>query len=313
MNTIADQSIQSSPCAEEPKISEAYTHLFDETAACLGNTLAERIRFCLQDKFILHKNAKVALAALKDVFNRPKNVVRPACLGVIGGSNEGKSAVANRCHEDLGGPAAHIHSTCDEIPVVVVDMPPRSTEPRVCLAIARALGLGAFGSAIKSRMITDNVIRALSAKRARVLMLNEFQHVQPIPRSERQVVYDLIKDISNRGISLVAIGTEEAKTCLAEDEQIANRMRIVRLSSFANDQELRNFLHSLEHYYPLPKPSGLGSASFANEIYARTNGITGEVVSLCNAAAVYALRNELPCIDMNVMKKTIVLPAANAA
>lgn len=313
MNTSTSASTDGNAVVEESNISATHPHLFTEAAAFLEQPLEERVRYVHEDKFILHKSAKTVLSALKAIYNRPKNVVRPPCLAVIANSNEGKTAVAKRFFRDLGGDPSRFFGVHDEMPVVLVEMPSRATEPRVCLAIARALGITAFGSAAKARMVTDNVMRALVAKKVQILMLIEFQHVDPIPTCERQVVYDLIKGISNHGISVVAIGTEEAKTCLAEDEQVANRMRVVRLSSFANDQPFRDFLHSLEHYYPLVKPSGLGSKAMADEIYSRTNGITGEVVEFCNAAAVFAMRKNLPCIDLAVLKATKLAPAANAA
>jgi hypothetical protein len=197
------------------------------------------------------------------------------------------------------------------MPVVLVEMPPRATEPRVCLSIARALGLAGYGS--KARHVTDNVYRALVAKKVRVLVLIEFQHVSPLPKFERQVVLDLVKGISNHGISVIAVGTEEARNNLAEDEQVANRMRVIRLKGFANNLEFRSFLHSLEPYYPLPKPSGLSSPELAAEIYSRTNGITGEVVALCDAAAAWAIRNKKPCIDKAALKAALLYPAANMA
>jgi hypothetical protein len=49
------------------------------------------------------------------------------------------------------------------------------------------------------------------------------------------------------------------------------------------------------------------------EIYSRTNGITGEVVALCNAAAAWAIRNKKPCIDKAVLKAALLYPAANMA
>lgn len=313
MTTPINPNGATAPDSLEPSISKEYPHLYAETAALFESPAKEQVRFVHADKFVMHETAKTVLSAMKDIYHRPKNVVRPPCLAVIGNSNEGKSAVAKRFFHDLGGDPARFFGVHDVMPVVLVDMPSRATEPRVCLAIARALGLTAYGSATKSRMVTDNVMRALVAKKVQMLVLMEFQHVKPLPPPERQVVYDLIKGISNHGISIVGIGTEDARICMAEDEQIANRMRVTRLTSFANDQNFRDFLHTLEHHYPLPEPSGLGKMTMANEIYNRTNGITGEVVSLCNSAAAYAIREGLPCIDLKVLKAAALLPPADAA
>lgn len=300
--------------ASQPNVSAQYPHLFEETAELLDRSIDEKVRHVFTDKFILTETAKKALGALKEIHQRPKDVVRPPCLAIIGNSNEGKTAISKRFFRDLGGDPARIVGIHDEMSVVLVEMPPRATEPRVCLAIARALGLTAYGSATKSRMVTDNVMRALVAKKVQMLMLIEFQHISPLPGPEQQVVFDLVKGISNHGISVVAVGTEEARVIMATDEQIANRMRVVRLNSFANDVHLWNFLHSLEHYYPLPKASGLSSPTMAKEIYSRTNGVTGEVVALCNAAAAYAIRNKLESVDLAVLKKAALFPpASNAA
>ncbi len=288
-----------------------HPHLFVETATYLSAPAEERERYCYLDRYILHDSAKRVLSAMKDIYNRPPGAVRPACLAVIGNSNEGKTATARRFFRDLGGDPAQFFGHHDEMPIVLVEMPPRSTEPRLCLAIARALGLTGYGS--KARNVTDNVYRALIAKKVRVLVLIEFQHMHPLPKCEREVVLDLVKGISNHGISVIAIGTDQAQSCIAEDEQVANRMRLIRLKGFARDREFQNFLNTLEAYYPLPKASGLGSLELAMEIHKRTNGITGEVVSLCNAAAVWAIRNKRDCIDKEVLRSALIYPAIKVA
>lgn len=294
-----------------PEFDVKYNHLYVDTALHIDDSIEDRVKFCYEDRFILHDSAKAALAAMKDIYKRPSGAVRPACLALIANSNEGKTAVARKFFKDLGGDPAQFFGHHDEMPVVLVEMPPRATEPRVCLAIARGLGLEGYNS--KARHVTDNVYRALVAKKVRVLVLIEFQHVDPLPKCERSVVLDLVKGISNHGISVIAIGTEQAKLVIAEDEQVANRMRVVRLHGFRNNENFRNFLHTLEPYYPLPEASGLSSPALAAEIYSRTNGITGEVVALCNAAAVWAVQNKRPCIDKKAIQSALIYPAANKA
>jgi hypothetical protein len=246
---------------------------------------------------------------MKDIFNRPV-CIRPPCLAIIGNSNEGKTAVVNRFVRDLGGDAVKIFGNHDEMPIVLVEMPPRATEPRVCLAIARALGLTGYANS-KSRIVSDHVYRALIAKKVRILILMEFQHMAPLPKCEREVVLDMVKGISNQGVNVIAVGTEQAKEMLAEDEQVANRMRVVRVRGFAQGEQLQDFLHSLESFYPLTKPSGLADKKMMTQIYRRTNGVTGEVVALCNAAAVWAVRNNRECIDNEALKLAFLPPPAN--
>ena len=286
-----------------------YPHLKTETAAMLTRPIAERVTWINSDRFILHANAKAVLTAMKEVYNRPIGI-RPACLAVIGGTNEGKTAVANRFLRDLGGDAVKIFGNHDEMPVVMVEMPPRSTEPRLCLAIARSLGLTGYANS-KSRLVSDHVYRALVAKKVRVLILMEFQHISPLPKFERQIVLDMVKGISNLGVHVFAVGTDEAQTRLAEDEQVSNRMRVVRVNGFKEGEDLMNFLLSLESFYPLPKPSELWDKRTMAKIYKRTNGVTGEVIALCNAAAVWAGKNTKECIAAEAFENAFLPPPAS--
>ncbi|MFA6289274.1 MAG: TniB family NTP-binding protein [Opitutaceae bacterium] len=291
------------------EMDETYPHLLVESAALLTKSIDERTTWINTDRFIMHANAKPVLSAMKDIFNRPP-CIRPACLAVIGDSNEGKTAVANRFFRDMGGDPANIFGNHEEMPIVLVEMPPRATEPRICLAIARALHLTSSANT-KSRLVSDHVYRALVAKKVRVLILMEFQHAEPLPKFERQVVLDMVKGISNQGISVIAVGTEEARKLLGQDEQVANRMRVIHIKGFTQGQDLMDFLHSLEAFYPLPQPSGLGEKQIMTQIYRRTLGVTGEIIALCNAAAVWAVRNNKPCIDMEALVKATLLPKAS--
>lgn len=271
----------------------------------------ERCYYIHGDRFITHPRAKDALSALKDVLYRPKGV-RPPCLALVGGSNDGKSALIRRFLKDFEAITDEAAAgNTDRMRIVSVEMPPRATEPRTCLAIARAMGLPGYGTT-KSRVVSDNVYRALKAKAVEMLILNEAQHAAHIPAMERSVTCDLMKGISNLGVSVVAVGTPELIPMLSNDVQIANRMRIVRLVSFAKDENFSAFLNTLATYYPLPEPSDMGSTEMMAAIYKRTNGVTGEVVQLCNAAAVHAVRTKKPRITVELLRDTITLPPASS-
>ncbi len=295
------------PLGHDPK----YPHLRLDTAAKLSAGAAERCFHIHEDRFIVHARAREVLGALKDVLYRPKGV-RPPCLALVGGSNEGKSAVIRRFLKDYGAVTDEAAAgNADRMKIVAVEMPPRSTEPRMCLAIARAMGLPGYGTT-KSRVVSDNVYRALKAKEVEMVIFNEAQHAYHLNSLERSVACDLMKGISNLGISVVAVGTPELLPLFSGDVQIANRMRLVRLVSFAKGNDFSAFLNTLESYYPLPEVSNLGADETMAEIYKRTNGVTGEVVQLCNAAAVHAVRTNQPRIDLSLLRATRVLPPANS-
>lgn len=289
-----------------------HPHLLIATAQMLGKSVEERIQYIMMDKFVLHDAAKRVLSAMKEVYVLPKGI-RPPCLAIIGGSNGGKSATTQRFLRDYGADFRSYQLDMAEIPILCVEMPPRATEPRICLAIARALGLTGYSN-VKSRVVSDNVYRALKQKGVKLVIFNEAQHSLHIPRVERNVVCDFLKGVSNLGISVIAVGTEDALTLFAEDEQVSNRMRVERLMPFSNNSwSFRDFLHALEAHYPLPERSDLGSKHMAEEIYKRTLGTTGEVVMLCNAAAMLAVQKGAQCIDLALLRSTFVRPMAKAA
>lgn len=283
------------------EMDQNYPHLRVDAAEWLSLSIKERVDWINRDRFILHPGARDALSSMKEVQSRPY-CIRPACLAIIGGTNEGKTAITNRFVRDLGNAPKTIFGSNDEMPVVLVEMPPRATEPRVCLAIARALGLTGYANS-KSRLVSDHVYRALVAKKVNVLILMEFQHISPLPKCEREIVLDMVKGISNQGVHVYAVGTENVRKLVAEDEQVANRMRVVNVNGFKQGTDLMDFLHSLESFYPLPKPSYLSDERMMVKIYKKTNGITGEVVTLCNAAAVWAVRNGKDCITAEAFEK----------
>lgn len=293
-----------------PGHDSKYPHLREEAAAMLTAETEQRCHFIRQDRFILHARAKKILSELKDILNSPKGV-RPPCLALIGGSNEGKSAIIRRFLQDYEVITDEtVAGNTDKMKIVSVEMPPRSTEPRMCLAIARAMGLPGYGTT-KSRVVSDNVYRALRAKEVEMVIFNEAQHAYHLNALERSVSCDLMKGISNLGISVVAVGTPELRQLFSADVQIENRMRPYHLPSFAKDHDFCAFLHTLESYYPLPSASNLSSDVMMTTIYKLTNGVTGEVVQLCNAAAVHAVRTNKSSIDLALLRNARSLPTEN--
>lgn len=316
INTTNAAASQGAPAPSNPSIPSeldaTYPHLRKETAALLNESIEKRCDFVYQDRYIMHDRAKTVLGTFKQLLHQPKGV-RPPCLAFVGGSNEGKSATVNRFLADHNARVTELFSPSEgDVPILYVEMPSRATEPRICLAIARALGLAGYGWA-SSKLISDNVYRALGAKKVKLIFLNEAQHAFHLPVTERRVVCDFIKGITNHGISVIAVGTAQALALFSEDEQNANRMRVLKMGCFANDGPFRDFLKTLESYYPLLESSELGSPKVAKEIYNRTNGICGEVIMLCNAAAAFAIRGNQPRIDYGLIKRVQVLPPANAA
>ena len=281
--------------SEQPT-GEHLTRLNQYARALLHASNEERIAYVRKDRFIKHEKVDIILRALRRTFESPGGE-RPRCLAIIGSSNHGKTALINHFHRSVGGDAARREGSHNTMPVVVVEAPSRCTAPKLELEIARAIG-EPFTPAMKPRELSVTILQSLVELKTRILLINEFHHVDPIPPKERTVVYDTIKNITNRGVHVVIIGTKVIDRLRQEDEQIQNRFRPIHLNGFERKESaFLNFLATSETYYPLPQPSGLHNEELADIIFRRTKGVMGEVVSLCNAAAVHAIEHNLPCID----------------
>lgn len=289
-----------------------YPHLMSEAARLIDASVYEKCRHILKDRCIYYPRFQCALDLINDIMGRP-NGVRPGCLAVLGPANAGKSTLALAVQKEHGKPAGVFSlGNGGSHPLLVVEMPTRSTEPRICLAMARAMGLAGYGTS-RSRVVSDNVFRGLEAQQVKMVIFNEAQHLDHLNSLERRIALDLIKSITNHAINVVLIGTESLEAALGQDPQITSRMRVFRMMPLSRGKELQNFVSALESCFPLPEQSNLADPKLSEFIYERTTGMVGDVVEFCNTAAIYAVRNGRSCIDIEVLRNTSVLPRVNEA
>lgn len=275
--------------------------LQESAQSLLEKDLSAKLEGVFQDKFVVHALVKDTLSTLKESLQRPR-VERPVCWLIIGPVNSGKSALVHRLQRDLGGDAERKVGAINELPLLVIEVPSRPTEPRLNLAIARALRMPVT-SEHESRRISDTILRNLIQRKVRMIVFVEMDHFEPLPEDEQTVVFDFIKNITNEGIVVVGVGTEDCRKAIENHKALASRFRPRFLTGFAPGEEFCDFLTTLESFYPFPNRSFLESAHLRTAIFKRTNGVVGEVVLLLNEAAAWALRQGRPCIDDDALTK----------
>ena len=279
-------------------LTEGAPHLSRQAQIALNLSIDERLQLVFSDKFVLHPQARRILGILKLAIGKPLSE-RPASFLIVGASGTGKTSLIHRFYRDLGGDSATRFGASERMPIVVVEMPPRSTEPRVVLAIARSLRLPVV-SERETRKVTDIILRKLKERGVRMVIFLEFDHLGTIAEQERQVVFHLLKNITNEGISVVGAGSQECVEYVLEDEQLTSRLRPLYLHGFPKDQSLADFVATLETFYPLPEASALWR-DHLDLIFARTNGVAGEIVYLLNEAAAWSIRNGHSCIQLDAI------------
>lgn len=300
----------SNPAPGAESSPEPLPHLGPRARRLLNAPLEERLRAVAEDKWVLHNGAKRILRILKQTLAQPLSE-RPRDFAVIGPTNTGKTATLNCFYRDLGGDPADRVGSSERTPILLVELTGRSTEPRTLLAMARSLRLPVVNER-QSREVSDLILRKVKERRVRMVVFLELDHIGPIGKQERSVVFHMMKNITNEGISIVAAGTERCIEYLKEDEQIDSRLRPLYLQGFANNDEYRDFLATLETFYPLPQPSFLWR-DYADAIFKKTSGVTGEIVYLLNEAAAWTLREGRTCIDDEALGKCDYIEAISPA
>jgi Bacterial TniB protein len=98
-------------------------------------------------------------------------------------------------------------------------------------------------------------------------------------------------------IPLVCAGTQEARTALLTDEQLADRFEAFELSPWKDDTDFHQLLVSYAALLPLRRPSRLRDAKLRKRLLAMTDGVTVRICRLLEDAAVMAINRSIRSIE----------------
>jgi hypothetical protein len=114
----------------------------------------------------------------------------------------------------------------------------------------------------------------------------------------RRISLNLIKSIANDlRISVVGVGTDEARYAIEADKQIRRRFDPFSLPRWTETEDFRDFVSAFGKIFPLRKESSLGERGLVQRLLQASEGITGPVTRLLSLAAVEAIRSSSECID----------------
>lgn len=142
-------------------------------------------------------------------------------------------------------------------------------------------------------------------------MFDEFQHFAERESFKlNRTVSDWTKNfMGETGKPLILFGTPKSEEILdgKENEQFRRRFPFrVSLERFRYKTEsekinFRKFLQKIDEKLPLSKPSNLGDPNTAAQIHFATEGTINEIMLLIRAAAVFALKNDLPNVSLELL------------
>ena len=141
-------------------------------------------------------------------------------------------------------------------------------------------------------------ITALALVHTQILVIDEVHQLLAGSAREQRLSLNLIKSIANDlRISIVAVGTGDARHAIETDPQIRRRFDPFALPRWTETEDFRDFVCAFGKLYPLRKASQLGERALVQRSLSASDGITGPVTRLLSLAAVAAIRSSAERID----------------
>src|ERR1700693_2806873 len=137
-------------------------------------------------------------------------------------------------------------------------------------------------------------LRLLETVNVKVLVIDEIHHVLAGPMLKQRQFLNVIKYLGNElQIPLVAVGTQDAFNAIHTDPQLANRFEPAILPRWIMGDEYLRLLASFESLLPLERPSMLIEPALALKILSLSEGTIGEIATLIQRAALYAIEHNI--------------------
>lgn len=214
-----------------------------------------------------------------------------------------------------------------------VGRPARGWEVDFCPVVFLNMGAGAkmaafdrlilsfFGLPTDGRVgeLTASAVKAIQRHRTKVLVIDDAHFIKTVCKDARDVL-DHIKKINTEigevGATLVLVGADLTDNALAQDPQIAGRMKLRVFPEYEIDRAeeqcawqriVRDLENQVLPHLPAGKP-GMLFTELAGELWCRTQGYLGDLRELVCEATILATqdrshriqRKHLDMIDLSV-------------
>ena len=280
---------------------DPFPHLDSTVRSVIHEEHSNRLHwFEGQRIWIPYPSAMDALAEIDRLISRPRND-RMRGLLVRAESNNGKSRLAKECVArfpiDENPDGDHVI-----IPVLLIDMMPRPDENAILDSILEKMKQP-FRHKDPITAKRSQVIKVLRTCGLRALLIDEIQCLLGARQEMRRVTMDALRYIANQvPVPLIAFSTPRGASALASSDEMINRLHPVSLPVWKLDSDFRSLLASFESLLPLRQASGLTKRSLASLIFAKSEGLIGEVRDLLELCLKETLNRQRECIDEEIVK-----------
>lgn len=275
-----------------------YSHLHPSVTPILEMTDDERTLWIGRPRWIGYSRAQELLSKLEDLLRTPRQVRMPNML-LIGDSNNGKtslvSAFLKRHPVDENVSGDHIIAK-----VMFIQAPPAPSEDGLYAEILSTLFKKLPTSSIAARR--KRAIDVMREVELKVLIIDELHNLLAGTSVKQQHFLNVIKYLGNElQISIVGCGTSDLLRAVSIDPQIQNRFTPHLIPKWKADKDYRTLLKSFETVLPLKQASDLHAPEMAKKLLAMSEGTIGELSTLLNAAAIYAINEGVEQITQDVL------------
>lgn len=289
---------------------DSYPHLHKSCVNKLNLNINERIDEISKPRWIGYPLAQEVLKRFEDTLRHPR-ISRMPNLMVIARTNNGKTELLKKfCQRHIPDP--NIDGESVSAPVLYLQAPPSPNEADLYSEILSSLyeQVPAASTAAKRA----RVIRVLTQIGLKVLCLDELHNSLAGSSVKQQQFLNTLKYLGNElKISFIASGTEDLLRAVSVDNQIQNRFEPILLPKWKMNRDFLQLLRTFESILPLKEPSQLHSGLLSKKLLAMCEGTIGELSTLLNKAAIYAIRNGMERIDTQVISECGYMPPSDRA
>lgn len=257
----------------------------------------ERIAWIRRERWIEYSRGMRAIERLSDLLAHPPRDRMP-CLLLHGTAGIGKIRILQKFLRS--NPAVFSEATgytC--LAVAAIQMPPHPNEKHLYEEILVSLGavLPYSSSAGTLRHRVRDLCRQMNV---RMLVIDEIHCLLAGTYREQRIILNYIRFLANDlRIPIVCAGTDEAKTALLTDEQLADRFEAFELAPWKDDTDFHQLLASYAALLPLRRPSQLRNAKVRKRLLAMSDGVTVRICRLLEDAAIAAINSNTEQIDLD--------------
>lgn len=279
-------------------------HLHAQIQYLLNRADSERIEYINEDRWINHQACAEVRSRAKSIIILPQ-IRQASCFMIIGVGGAGKSSLLERIAKD-----SDTWSQRNEVPSTHIELR-LSAEPTLA-NIIRAL-CEQFGTPPFSHRKDDvpaELKLLLRARGIKIILIDEFNHMFAVNRTEQRKVLNFFKNLSGPPLSLniIAFGTHEALNAISVDTQLKSRFQVFELSHWKPGDELRAFLASYEKFIPLKLPSNLASKEIIQFLSTALDPTTRNIVNRLKWAAMLAIIEGTERIECDNLDRAHYLP-----